>query len=724
MTTLLTPNAITGIGQVCKQVPVFNTVVFIQQPPPTQTPTAQPVSDSSGHSPSKIVSTNFFGFLALLGLIGFFRFCPPLKPLMKKYLFKSKKEDKHLYNILVVLSESESAVFENIKHEDIAFYRPIKSGKNESKSDEDDDDCDINIWVKNDTTDALKRRTEVQFYDTCNLLKGRKQILTKEIHIHVHTGIGLSESDDAVDSVERIDESINDEIIKDDILTIMTVGTIVRVFPPTIPGKLSLSLGTPDVYDTEELEIPLSPKLKSKPIAEMESKDQVDSVLNQIPDCYQARKLVHCTSADDNQCDLPRSFLLPLINPGENVIAYPEYFDDDILGEIVDDSDILSEDEGDGDSDMPLHVYRVKSTPKHFLKNATLENDSEDSMSIDLFTGYESSNTGKSLASRSLTPRSNGPRSPRSFSRSKPTPVVEPSNTNNFSGRWLPRFKSSPRSSPRGGSPRSSQGKSEGKSEGKSSPRSSQLKSSPRSSQGLVRSSPRSSEKSSPRSTSPRSSRSYSNINRIHAYAWEESMEDQSIPSQAIPKLIVFKKEIVESVSPSSSHSAKSRVRADSETTAVHSDTSAIHSDSYDSRPAFDEREVRHTRLARTSVEYSVPNTWSSRHIKVGPSHSEEPNIKVKRSERALIEVGKSERTLSRKGSFAMSSYYDDNGGEESDDEEAEEIRKLRRVFSDDDKFKCLVEEYEGTEDGDGSSTGDGDVYGDIYDGEQKGEMP
>ena len=115
---------------------------------------------------------------------------------------------------------------------------------------------------------------------------------------------------------------------------------------------------------------------------------------------------------------------------------------------------------------------------------------------------------------------------------------------------------------------------------------------------------------------------------------------------------------------------------------------------------------------------------FSLSHIKVGPSHSEEPNIKVKRSERALIEVGKSERTLSRKGSFAMSSYYDDNGGEESDEEEAEEIRKLRRVFSDDDKFKCLVEEYEGTEDGDGSSTGDGDVYGDIYDGEQKGEMP
>ena len=103
-----------------------------------------------------MITSGFIGFLTIVGLIWFLRFYPSIVGLM----VKKEKKIGHLYDILVVISEDEEAILENIRHQDIAFYREtsMESGAEPPE------------WVMNTTSDCLEKRFEVQFLDHYDLL--------------------------------------------------------------------------------------------------------------------------------------------------------------------------------------------------------------------------------------------------------------------------------------------------------------------------------------------------------------------------------------------------------------------------------------------------------------------------------------------------------------------------------------------------------------------------
>ena len=118
-------------------------------------------------------------------------------PIVTAY-FAVKKGEKegHLYDILMVLNEDEEAIIENIRHEDIVFFRRTNC-ENENQS---------YTWMMNATSDLLEKRFEVQFLDQYDLLGqggdngldslghavlGDK-LVTKEVYVHeakLHTGM-------------------------------------------------------------------------------------------------------------------------------------------------------------------------------------------------------------------------------------------------------------------------------------------------------------------------------------------------------------------------------------------------------------------------------------------------------------------------------------------------------------------------------------------------------
>ena len=163
VTQLISPEGKAFAGAICKEIPVFTTVFtpaattqsFSSSPgQPNSTPTTVIVASSSFGGVIGISS--FMGILSLIMLIGLLRFNYAMSVLPVQ---KNKKED-HLYNILVVLNDFEEAVLENIRHDDIIFFRGTEINS----------EADSNDWVMNTTTDVLERRFEVQFYDKYDLL--------------------------------------------------------------------------------------------------------------------------------------------------------------------------------------------------------------------------------------------------------------------------------------------------------------------------------------------------------------------------------------------------------------------------------------------------------------------------------------------------------------------------------------------------------------------------
>lgn len=190
VTFLMTPASVAASGAACSEEPVFSSVY-------TPGGTGQPSSQPSSHptsSPSvppglrrkKLVSSGFIGFLTVVCLIWFLRFFPSLLATIKK----KKEKICHLYDILVVINDEEEAILENIRHEDITFFRRTNVEES-SKSLK---------WTMNSTSDVLEQRFEVQFLDHYDLLgesgpseedkegvghaiKGEK-LVTKEMYVH------------------------------------------------------------------------------------------------------------------------------------------------------------------------------------------------------------------------------------------------------------------------------------------------------------------------------------------------------------------------------------------------------------------------------------------------------------------------------------------------------------------------------------------------------------
>jgi hypothetical protein len=161
---LLTITAQVGVGAVCKNTPAFATYILTTNAVAlpvvaTKDPTASPTLQSTLPTPPKLnTSTNrLYGILAIILIIAFLRLVPSLIDCCtspKEYV------RGHLYDILVVLSDKEEAILQNVRHEDIVYFREMTSNP----------DKYLSGWLMNNSSDPLLKRQEVQFWDLYDLL--------------------------------------------------------------------------------------------------------------------------------------------------------------------------------------------------------------------------------------------------------------------------------------------------------------------------------------------------------------------------------------------------------------------------------------------------------------------------------------------------------------------------------------------------------------------------
>jgi hypothetical protein len=131
---------------------------------PTGQPTGQPsfLPTFKTLSPSIIqsLSTNrSLGLLAVVLLVGLIRFSPLVTAYTSK---KEKPKACHLYDILVILSEEEEAVMENIRHDDIMYFEEVSKGNTPP------------VWMMNSSPQILMKGVQVQFTDRHALLPSRQ----------------------------------------------------------------------------------------------------------------------------------------------------------------------------------------------------------------------------------------------------------------------------------------------------------------------------------------------------------------------------------------------------------------------------------------------------------------------------------------------------------------------------------------------------------------------
>ena len=155
VTFLETPSGIAESGALCKEAPTFTTIISGSTDQPSTQPSSAP-STQPHIRRKKLITSGFIGFLTIVGLIWFLRFYPSIVGIF----VKKEKKVGHLYDILVVISEDEEAILENIRHQDIAFFRAT----NKDESDE------LPEWTMNTNSDCLEKRFEVQFLDHYDLL--------------------------------------------------------------------------------------------------------------------------------------------------------------------------------------------------------------------------------------------------------------------------------------------------------------------------------------------------------------------------------------------------------------------------------------------------------------------------------------------------------------------------------------------------------------------------
>ena len=122
VTVLHIPSQIRAIHDICgnlsTNVRFASTVV-----PGTKLPTGQPTSTPSSYVPPLPPRRRSFPTFALIIFIIIIIACLRCCLICLAISGKKTEEKSHFYDILVILNDEEEAIFENIRHEDIAFTR-------------------------------------------------------------------------------------------------------------------------------------------------------------------------------------------------------------------------------------------------------------------------------------------------------------------------------------------------------------------------------------------------------------------------------------------------------------------------------------------------------------------------------------------------------------------------------------------------------------------------
>jgi hypothetical protein len=192
ISSLKTPSATAKITALCYQNLTFDTIfgnVYPSSQPTTSSPSKMTKFTTKGKilatavvQPIDIVSNTdqhtfiggIFGFsvLCILGFWGYLRclfFCFDLVAM--------KKERGHLYDILVIVNDSEELILQNVRHKDIAYFRDFKV-----------QDSDL-TWELNNANDVIAKRFEVEFFDRFDLIgRGRDTNYDKEGTCNVDFG--------------------------------------------------------------------------------------------------------------------------------------------------------------------------------------------------------------------------------------------------------------------------------------------------------------------------------------------------------------------------------------------------------------------------------------------------------------------------------------------------------------------------------------------------------
>jgi hypothetical protein len=169
VSSLLTPLAMIQIKAFCNQTVKFRTIYSGMNP--TMRPTSSPFSKSP--TSIKALSTLEVPTIdeltddevhdamgALGGLVAFLILgcwaC--LRCLPCCMVIVAAKDQGHLYDILVIVDDSEELILKNIRHRDIAYFRNTKTRESQL------------IWDINDTDELFEKRFEVEFFDRYDLM--------------------------------------------------------------------------------------------------------------------------------------------------------------------------------------------------------------------------------------------------------------------------------------------------------------------------------------------------------------------------------------------------------------------------------------------------------------------------------------------------------------------------------------------------------------------------
>ena len=122
VTVLHIPSQIRAIHDICgnrtTNVKFASTVV-----PGTRLPTGQPTSTPSSYVPPVALRRRSFPTFPLIIFIIIIIACLRCCLICLAICWKKTEEKSHFYDILVILNGDEQAIFQNIRHEDIAFIR-------------------------------------------------------------------------------------------------------------------------------------------------------------------------------------------------------------------------------------------------------------------------------------------------------------------------------------------------------------------------------------------------------------------------------------------------------------------------------------------------------------------------------------------------------------------------------------------------------------------------
>ena len=122
VTVLHIPSQIRAIHDICGNLTTTVKFASVVIPSP-KFPTGQPTSTPSSYVPPVPLRRRSFPTFALIIFIIIIIACLRCCLICLAICGKKTEEKSHYYDILVILNDDEQAIFQNIRHEDIAFIR-------------------------------------------------------------------------------------------------------------------------------------------------------------------------------------------------------------------------------------------------------------------------------------------------------------------------------------------------------------------------------------------------------------------------------------------------------------------------------------------------------------------------------------------------------------------------------------------------------------------------